>query len=131
VIVVDAAAVVDVLLGTTRGETAYHELARHDVAHAPHLIDVEVLHALRRWTTQGRLDQRVAAAALETFESSLPLIRHPHRALWRRSWELRDRFSAYDATYVALAEVLDAPLLTADARLARGARGLVDVILAD
>jgi predicted nucleic acid-binding protein len=130
VIVVDAAAVVDVLLGTTRGETAHDELARHDVAHAPHLIDVEVLHALRRWTTQGRLDQRMAAAALETFESSLPLIRHPHRALWRRSWELRDRFSAYDATYVALAEVLDAPLLTADARLARGADGLVEVVLA-
>jgi predicted nucleic acid-binding protein len=130
VIVVDAASVVDVLMGTARGETAYRELTRQDVVHAPHLIDVEVLHALRRWTARGRLEARVAAAALETFESSLPLIRHPHRALWRRTWELRDRLRAYEATFVALAQVLDAPLLTADARLARGADGLVELIVA-
>jgi len=60
----------------------------------------------------------------------MPLTRHPHRNLWSRTWELRNRLSASDATYVALAEVIGAPLLTADARLARGAEGLVDIILA-
>ena len=130
-VVADATVIVDVLLDAPRAKMARQCLREQAPVHAPHLIDVEVLHALRRWTREGRLTAEAGRARLERFEALMPLTRHPHRELWSRTWELRDRLSAYDATYVALAEVLDAPLLTADARLARGAEGLVRIILAE
>jgi predicted nucleic acid-binding protein len=130
VIVLDASALVDVLIASARAPAIVFEMEAADSLHAPHLIDVEVLHAIRSLTQRGAMTPASARTALDASDLILPLMRHPHRRLWRRTWELRDRFSAYDATYVTLAEVLDAPLLTADARLARGASGLVDVILA-
>jgi predicted nucleic acid-binding protein len=128
-VVADATVIVDVLLGAPRSATARRHLREQAPVHAPHLIDVEVLHALRRWTREGRVTADAAQARLARFETLMPLTRHPHRELWLRTWELRNRLSAYDATYVALAEVLEAPLLTADARLGRGAEGLVEIIL--
>ena len=59
--------------------------------------------------------------------AELRIVRHAHVPLRRRIWELRDRFTAYDASYVSLAEILGATLVTADSALARGADGIVDV----
>jgi len=85
---------------------------------APELIDLEATSVIRRQMLGGHLDARRARLAL-TDLVELPLRRAPHRALLARCWELRENVSVYDATYVALAEILDVVFLTADARLAR------------
>jgi predicted nucleic acid-binding protein len=90
----------------------------HEALSAPHLIDVEVVSALRREHRAGRIGTERAMHALADLPR-LPLRRVTHTHLLARAWALRDNLSAYDATYVALAERLRAPLLTADARLAR------------
>jgi predicted nucleic acid-binding protein len=124
-IVIDASAVIEQLGG---GEAAarveYHTNYGAEELHAPHLVDVEVLNALRRlhgWR----------AEALEIVNDflDLPIERYPHTLLVPRVWELRHDFTAYDATYVALAEALeeDVPLLTSDRRLAKAARKHTDV----
>jgi len=85
---------------------------------APHLLDVEVSQVLRRYWISGQLAEergREAMADLEDF----PVERYPHSALLSRIWQLRDNVTAYDAAYVALAEALDAPLITRDKKLAR------------
>jgi len=128
-IVVDASAVVDLLLHHPRSLAVREAIAGASPWHAPHLVDVEVLHALRRWATRGELCPAAADAAWEIFDD-LPLVRHGHAPLRALSWSLRDRLSAYDAAYVSLAVVLQARLVTADARLARGAAGLVEVSVA-
>lgn len=86
--------------------------------HAPHLIDVEVTNALRRYVRLRELTATRAAEALRDFQDLL-LVRHGHDVLLPRIWRLGATHSAYDAAYIALAEALRAPLLTADARLAR------------
>jgi predicted nucleic acid-binding protein len=86
--------------------------------HVPHLADVEVAQALRRYVREGTLDAGAAAAAVEDLRS-LDLERHGHEPLLERVWALRDNLSAYDAVYVALAEALECTLLTCDRRLAR------------
>lgn len=91
--------------------------------HTPALCDVEVASALRRLLRSGSLDDARAAEAIDDY-LALPLERHGHEALLSRVLELRENFSAYDATYVALAERLGASLLTADAALARAAARL-------
>lgn len=100
-----------------------------DNLRAPELIDAELLSVLRRLVLADKLQEGHALQALAT-ATRLGLRRHPSRSLWPRAWELRPNLSAYDALYVALAEQLDAPLLTADARLARapGLRCLVEVL---
>ena len=95
---------------------------------APHLVQSEVLHALRTGVLRRGVEASRAAGALDDL-GALPILHHGHAWLNRHVWRLRENFTAYDATYVALAEVLQTPLLTADARLARAADGLVDVIL--
>lgn len=85
---------------------------------APDLIDLEVISTLRRAARAGRLDDRRSNQAL-TDLAALPLKRVPHLPLLPRIWELRDNLTAYDAAYVALAEALGGPLLTADGPLAR------------
>jgi predicted nucleic acid-binding protein len=85
---------------------------------APHLIDAEVGHALRRWVGSGQLDAGAAGRALWEIDE-LPVERVEHELLIHVAWGLRDNFSFYDALYVALALMLDEPLLTFDARLAR------------
>jgi predicted nucleic acid-binding protein len=85
---------------------------------APELVDLEVASVLRGQFRAGALDTRRAAFALADL-TALPLLRAPHRPLLSRCWELRDNLTSYDAAYVALAEVLQADLLTADRRLAK------------
>jgi predicted nucleic acid-binding protein len=122
VIVLDASAAVDLLVSTARGTWVAEHLERVDDAHAPHVLDIEVVHALRRLTLAGRIsDDRGSRAAGRLAE--LVAVRYPHGPFLPRIWELRDTVSAYDAAYVALAEALDAPLLTTDGRLA-GAPGV-------
>lgn len=84
---------------------------------APEVVDLEVLSAWRRLVSAGRLDERRAHLAAEDL-TDLRLARASHTPLMRRCWELRQNLTVYDAAYVALAEVLDTTLLTADARLA-------------
>lgn len=128
-IVLDASAAVDLLLGTERANGVAQALGAVTEAHAPELIDPEVMAVIRRWALRGWLAVEAAGRAVDDL-GELALVRHSHVALRRRAWELRDRCSSYDACYVALAESLGAGLLTTDARLGRAAHGLVDVVAA-
>lgn len=98
-----------------------------DDAHAPALVDVEVTQTLRGLLRASKIDLATAQRGREEL-GELTLRRHTDSALLPRAWELRDRCTTYDALYVALAEALDAPLVTRDARLARGVADLVDVV---
>jgi predicted nucleic acid-binding protein len=121
-IVLDASALVELVLATPSGRGIAARVADPAVSlHAPHLADVEVAQALRRYTRDGELDAAAARAALDDFRA-LDLQRHAHEPLLDRVWELRENLSAYDAVYVALAEALDAVVLTCDGRLARAPR---------
>jgi predicted nucleic acid-binding protein len=114
VIVVDASAAVSALLhpGTARVALADGPLS------APHLIDVEVTSALRRRVLGGDVSARAGWTAVDAWRR-IGITRYAAGGLLGRVWELRENFGAYDATYVALAEALDCPLLTADGRLSR------------
>lgn len=116
--VVDASVLAEWLLRLPRARSIDERLADTDVSlHAPHLIDVEVAHVLRRLTSAGAIGPDRGRQALEDL-ADLDLVRHPHDVLLPAIWRLRENFSAYDAAYVALAEALGASLLTLDARLA-------------
>jgi predicted nucleic acid-binding protein len=121
-IVVDASALVDLLLLRAGASNVAGHLRTHrrDL-HAPHLLDVEVVHALRTSVARRALAPERADAALDDFEG-LDIHRYPHGALLRRAWGLRANMTAYDATYVTLAEALGSALLTADRRLASAVR---------
>ncbi|MEO7421607.1 MAG: type II toxin-antitoxin system VapC family toxin [Ornithinibacter sp.] len=93
---------------------------RGEVLAAPELVDLEVASVLRRQNRAGLLDTRRAGLAL-TDLAVVPMHRASHLSLLGRCWELRDNLTTYDAAYVALAEALDATLLTGDRRLARAA----------
>jgi len=122
VIVVDASAVLEVLLRTPLGAAIESRIwAANDALHSPHLLDVEVAQVIRRFTIARAMNAERAQAALDDF-IALPISRHPHEFLLPRVWALRDHFTAYDAVYVALAELLEATLLTHDRRLATAAR---------
>lgn len=116
-IVADASVVVELLL---RRDIVTPLRARLDgeIVHAPTVIEVETLHALRPTSLTGALSDDRATLARGAF-ASMPLVLYPHRPLMERIWALRHTHSAYDASYVALAELLPAPLVTCDARLAR------------
>ena len=129
-IVLDASALVELLLNTAAGRTIAARIADPSLGvHVPHLADIEVTQALRRYASEGDLEAVDAATALEDLRS-LDLQRHAHEPLLDRVWALRKNLSAYDAVYVALAEVLDTVLLTCDARLARapGAARRVELV---
>lgn len=113
-IVLDASAAV---LGLLNDGDARRALIEEDVA-IPHLADSEVAQALRAQELRGDLDNAAAARALSRW-GRLGLRRFGAATSLDRIWELRHNLSAYDATYVALAEMLDCPLVTADARLSR------------
>lgn len=96
--------------------------------YAPELVDLEVASYIRRGRRAGRIGSRRAIQAL-TALALMPIARVSHRPFLSRIWDLRDNVSPYDAAYVALAEVMEAPLLTADARLARAAGLGCEVVL--
>jgi predicted nucleic acid-binding protein len=118
VLVLDASVVLEMCLDTSVGRRAQTALTRDESLHAPHLIDIEVLQVLRRMVLSRALSTSLAEDALKTF-GLMSLTRHEHVPLMRRVWQLRESISAYDATYIALAEGLAAPLLTCDAKLSR------------
>ncbi len=120
-LVVDAGAVVDLLLRRPTAAAIGRALeADADDLHAPALLDLEVLSALRRLTLGGELAARRAEEAIDDF-GALPILRHGHATLLSRVWQLRANMTAYDAAYVVLAEGLgdDAVVVTLDRRLAR------------
>jgi len=117
--VVDASVVVELLSDGDYAEVVAERLdAEEHTLWAPHLIDAEVGHALRRWVRLGTLTADAAGRALWEVDE-LPVERVEHELLIHVAWGLRDNFSFYDGLYVALALMLDEPLLTLDARLAR------------
>jgi predicted nucleic acid-binding protein len=116
-IVLDASAVIELLLNSRAGERVSARIYEDRALHAPHFIDVEVMHVLRRQCALGRLDPIRALAGLDLFQN-LPMRRHAHQPFLRRIWELRHNLTAYDACYIALAESLGAVLLTMDSALA-------------
>jgi predicted nucleic acid-binding protein len=121
VIVVDASALLEALLRTPAAEAVERRLFEPEqTLHAPHLLDVEVAQVVRRYASAGEIDAERGRAALADL-ADFPLRRYPHDFLLSRVWDLRNNLTAYDAVYVALAEALDAPLITRDQRLAAAA----------
>jgi predicted nucleic acid-binding protein len=122
VIVIDASALLEMLLGLPESEAVQTRVFRTgETLHAPCLIDVEVAQALRRHAAAGALSEQRGREALVDL-ADFALRRYAHDFLLMRVWDLRNNLSAYDAAYVALAEALDAPLLTRDRGLATAAK---------
>ncbi|HEU0102929.1 MAG TPA: type II toxin-antitoxin system VapC family toxin [Mycobacteriales bacterium] len=128
-IVVDASALTTALADDGGDGERVRARLRTQVLAAPELIDLEVTSVLRRLALSGQLPVGRAEQAVSDL-AVLPMQRAPHVPLLPRCWSLRDNLSVYDASYVALAEALDAPLLTADVRLSRapGLRCVVEVL---
>jgi predicted nucleic acid-binding protein len=127
-IVADASVILEVLLRTPIGTEIEKQLfAPGETIHVPHLTDLEVLQVLRRYSTNTVLNAVRARQAIEDY-TDMPLNRYPHIVLLQRVWDLRHNFTAYDAAYIALAEALDASLMTCDRAFAtRGHRARVMV----
>ena len=131
-LVVDASALFEVVADTP-GSEAVRALLAGDPEHAaPHLVDAEVLSAIQTHHRLGSLDATAAAQAVDDLRL-WPGERWAHRALLERAWDLRHNVRGYDALYVALAEALDATLVTLDRRLGRvtSLRCSIEVLPAD
>jgi len=129
-IVIDASALLEFLLQTSLGARVEARLfGEEDELHAPHLLDVEIAQGLRRLVRTGEVSSGRAEEAIVDL-TDLDLHRHAHLDLLNRAWKLRDNISAYDAMYVALAEAIDAPIVTCDSPLAKapGHRARIEVI---
>ena len=111
-IVIDASAVLEILRQSPVGIGLFEALDGRELD-APHLIDLEVANAVRRWVSRGEVSEAFAARALDSF-LTIPITRHPHFPLLGEIWALRHNLTAYDAAYLALAWHLDAELLTMD-----------------
>lgn len=116
-LVVDASCLCQVLVGGPGAETIRARLGADPDHAAPHVVDVEVFGVIRREHLRGTLDRTAATQAVEDL-AAWPGERFGHRFLLARAWQLRDTVRGWDAMYVALAEALDAVLLTTDHRLA-------------
>jgi predicted nucleic acid-binding protein len=130
-IVVDASALLELLLQTSLGARVEARLfGEEDELHAPHLLDVEIAQGLRRLVRAGEVSSGRAEEAIADL-TDLDLHRHAHLDLLNRAWKLRDNISAYDAMYVALAEAIEAPIITCDSPLAKapGHRARIEVIV--
>lgn len=129
-IVVDASALLETLLRTPAATAVATRLFDSgETLHAPHLLDVEVAQVIRRYAANGEVDGEHGRTALADL-ADFPVRRYPHDFLLLRVWELRNNLTAYDAVYVALAEALDALLLTRDRRLAAasGHRARIELV---
>lgn len=126
-IVLDASLVVELLRGGPSAESIRGALAGQDeLLIVPHLLDIEVVNALRNLTAARRIDTYQCGRILEEL-AAFPAERCAHRPLLDRIWELRHNFTAYDAAYIALAETTGAVLYTCDEKLRRGHRAKVVV----
>jgi predicted nucleic acid-binding protein len=126
-IVLDASVVVELLTNGPLSGVIRRELGERDEPLiVPHLIDIEVLSALRRLAAGRRIDAHRSREFLEAL-TALPAERYPHVPLISRIWELRKNFTAYDAAYIALAEATGAVLYTCDEKLDQGHRARVVV----
>ena len=124
-IVLDASVVVELLTNGILADRVRNELARHDESFVvPHLIDVEVMSALRRLVAGQRIDSHRSQEFLAGL-AALPAERYSHTPLIGRIWELRHNFTAYDAAYIALAEATNSVLYTCDEKLRKGHRARV------
>jgi predicted nucleic acid-binding protein len=129
-IVMDASALVEALLGMPAAEEVEEWLFdTEQTVHVPHLLDIEVTQVVRKYTARGDIAAATGRTAVADL-ANLRLYRHSHELLLPRVWELRANLTAYDAVYVALAEALDAPLVTRDRRIAAapGHHARVEVI---
>jgi predicted nucleic acid-binding protein len=117
-LVVDASCLCEVLTGSPAAESVRVRLAADEDHAAPHIVDVEVFGIIRRELMRGQLDRTTAALAIDDLQD-WPGERFGHRLLLPRAWELRNSVRGWEAMYVALAEALDATLVTTDRRLAR------------
>jgi predicted nucleic acid-binding protein len=127
VIVLDASVVVELLMNGDMAAMIREELSKNDELFlVPHLIDVEVVSAIRRMALAQRLDKHRIQEYLEDL-ALLPAERYSHTPLLGRIWELRHNFTAYDATYIALAEATNSVLFTCDGKLRVGHRARVVV----
>lgn len=128
-IVVDASAVVDLLLQRNAEPLMTRLLDDGEPLHAPHLLDVEVAQVIRRYWRAGELPSARSSQALSDL-LDLPVTRHGHEPLLERVWQLRHNVTAYDAVYLALAEALAAPLVTRDRALMKvpGVTAHVEII---
>ncbi|MGH9744873.1 MAG: type II toxin-antitoxin system VapC family toxin [Candidatus Acidiferrales bacterium] len=127
--VVDASAILEVLLQTPAARRVNRFIfAANETLHAPHLIDLEIAQVLRRYVRTSVISADRGAEAL-TDLVDFPLTRYPHQVLLFRIWQMRHGLTAYDAAYLALAEALDAPLITRDRAMAKAAsRVRVEVV---
>lgn len=124
-IVLDASVVVELLTNGPMGDAIRRGLERASgPLIAPHLLDVEVVSAFRALAAHGRIDSHRTEQFLSGL-AELPAARYPHAPLLRRIWELRHKFTAYDAAYIALAELTGSVLYTSDAALSKHHRAQV------
>jgi predicted nucleic acid-binding protein len=115
VLVADTSAVLEAIATRDPAPGLVERPAEDGDLHGPHLIDTELLHALRRMSLKNQISDDRAEDARSDF-ADLARVRYPHPPLNGRVWELRHSIKAYDATFIALAEALSAPLITCDAR---------------
>ena len=127
-IVLDSSALVEWLLQRPKSAAVDKHLSTVRSVHAPYLIDIEVLHALRQLVRGGVVSPSRAMEAIEDFRN-FRIRRYPHSDFIDRIWSLRDNLTAYDAVYVALAEELDAPLVTCDGKMAAAPGNRANILL--
>lgn len=127
-IVLDASAMVELLLDTEVGRRVDSLVMAAATRHAPHLIDAEVAQVLRRFVLARQINEARALEAIDDL-ALMPMRRHAHTPLLERAFALRATLTAYDAIYVALAEALGATLVTCDEALERAPSRKADVAL--
>lgn len=122
-IVLDASAVVELLFQTTPGKRISDIIFEPGInLCAPELLTVETIQVIRRFINSKELTNTLANSLFKDLKD-LPISFYPHQILLDRTWELRKNFTAYDATYLALAEALNAPLITCDSAFKKGSGG--------